>query len=398
VVGLVVHSTIERNEAKDNDDLFLKNKAYQPNRLRLYVRNKLAVENFMHYLKNTQAFGKYIEGEIHFNVLDSNSLPDIATANRQEFKENNDRIFLLIEILKPIVGLLIRERSKRGSQLRKEEKKYWESKKVEEEKKREKAERDARAAEDARQDAEKKYHEAEDSRKQFEDEVNIRKQQNYFLESALTIDERTSFYNTHVIKGNTQDIAQNLKKLLKKYPDLKNDPEFQSIAYSISKILTTVLNFKNINYDFERSVENENIGIFIEQYFKTIPADDLLKIKLNIKSNTILRFPYQEMTMMLYNIVSNVRKANATKLIVELFNLDNNIVIKFIDNGDGIKAGYKLHDLFELGFTYTRGGTGIGLAQIKDLIENQLNGTVSISRNKDKGATLEVIIPHENQL
>jgi hypothetical protein len=134
-----VHATIEKNEAKHNDALFLKNKAYQPNRLRLYVRNKLAVENFMNYLKNTQAFGKYIEGEIHFDILDTNNLPDIATANRQEYKENNDRIIKLIDILKPIIGSLIRERSKIGSRINKEEKEYLEAVKAEEAAKREKA-------------------------------------------------------------------------------------------------------------------------------------------------------------------------------------------------------------------------------------------------------------------
>lgn len=37
----------------------------------------------MPYLKNTQAFSNYIEGEINFDVLDDNSLGDIATSNRQ---------------------------------------------------------------------------------------------------------------------------------------------------------------------------------------------------------------------------------------------------------------------------------------------------------------------------
>jgi signal transduction histidine kinase len=351
----------------------------------------------MHYLKNTQAFSKYIEGEIHFDILDVNNLPDIATANRQEYKENNDRIQELIKILKPIVGALIRVRQKTGTQIRDKEKEYWEAKKAEEAKRREKAERDARNAEEARQEAEKKYQQAEDSRQQYEKEVNIRKQQTYFLEAALTIDERTSWYNTHIIKGNAEDIAQELKNILKKHPELKNEQGFHFIAYAINKIIMTARNFAIINYDFKRSIENDDLGIFIEQYFKSIPTNDDLKIEINNTSNSLLRFPYQNITMMLYNIVSNAKKANSTKLVVEIINKDENIVLKFIDNGDGIKNGVKLNELFELGLTHTH-GTGIGLAQIKDLVENQLNGTVIISRNKTKGITLEVIIPNENQL
>lgn len=64
----------KKDDAQVNDPLFLKNKVYKSTQLRLYVRKKLAVEDFMPYLKNTQAFSNYIEGEINFDVLDDNSL------------------------------------------------------------------------------------------------------------------------------------------------------------------------------------------------------------------------------------------------------------------------------------------------------------------------------------
>jgi signal transduction histidine kinase len=392
-----VHATIEKNEAEHNDALFLKNKAYQPNRLRLYVRNKLAVENFMNYLKNTQAFGKYIEGEIHFDILDTNNLPDIATANRQEYKENNDRIQKLIDILKPIVGALIRERSDIGSNIRKEEKIYWEAKEAEETAKKEKAEQEARRAEEARQEAEKKYQQAEDSRQKYEEEVNARRQQTYFLEAALTVDDRTKNYNTHVIKGNAEDIAKSLENILKRHPELKDEQEFKYIAYAINKIIMTARNFSIINYDFKRTIENDDLGYFVEQYFKSIPVDDGFKIEIENTSNSYIRFPYQDVTMMLYNIVSNSKKAMATILKIEIYNEDVYLILKFIDNGKGVKDGIELDKLFDFGLSYTH-GTGIGLAQIKDLVENELNGRVTIERNKTKGITLEVVIPNENQI
>jgi signal transduction histidine kinase len=393
-----IHSTIEKNEAKDNDELFLKNRAYQPNRLRLYVRNKLAVENFMEYLNNTQALRTYIEGEIHFDILDVNNLPDIATANRQEYKENNDRIRLLVDILNPIVGALIRERSDVGTKLRKEEREYWEAKEAEEKAKKEEAEQKARQAEDARQEAEKKYQEAEDARQRYEEDLNIRKQQTYFLEAALTIDDRTSFYNTHVIKGNAEDIAENLKHLVKQFPELKDSGYIKSIAFAANKIAMTARNFSIINYDFKRTIEHEDLGLFIEQYFKSIAVEETqLKIEIDNRSKSHIRFPYQDITMMLYNIVSNAKKAGANELKIEISNKNRDIVLKFIDNGEGVKKGVDLVDLFDLGVSY-RHGTGIGLAQIKDLVENTLNGKVTIGRNEISGITLEAIIPNENQI
>ncbi len=107
-VGL--HSTIEEKQAEKNDPLFTRNKFYNPIQLRLYVRNKLAMENFLNVINNTQAFVNYIEGEIHFDILDEDDLPDIATSNRQGLDEHDNRVQVLVDIVKKIVNSLINKR------------------------------------------------------------------------------------------------------------------------------------------------------------------------------------------------------------------------------------------------------------------------------------------------
>ncbi len=117
-----IHTSIKKEDAILNDPDYLRNKAYRPNQLRLYVRKKLAVENFLEYVKNTQAFSNYIEGEISFDILDDNHLGDIATSNRQGFVEDDERVQLLIGILNPIINSLIRSRIKLANLLKYEEK------------------------------------------------------------------------------------------------------------------------------------------------------------------------------------------------------------------------------------------------------------------------------------
>ena len=51
-----IHSTISAKIAKRNDKTFIRNNVYNPNKLRLYVRNKLAVENLLDILSNNQTF------------------------------------------------------------------------------------------------------------------------------------------------------------------------------------------------------------------------------------------------------------------------------------------------------------------------------------------------------
>lgn len=105
-----IHSSISLEVAKNNDENFTKNKFYNPIQLRLYVRNKLAVENFLNMLNSTQAFVNYIEGEINFNLLDDNDFPDIATSNRQGLDEHDERVELLKNIVNSIIQDLIQKR------------------------------------------------------------------------------------------------------------------------------------------------------------------------------------------------------------------------------------------------------------------------------------------------
>lgn len=106
-----IHASINVKEAQKNDASFVKNKFYNPNKLRLYIRNKLAVEDFTTYLKNTQQGINYIEGEISFDLLDVNILEDITTSNRQDVDIHDKRVSLLIDIVKKIVNKLISERN-----------------------------------------------------------------------------------------------------------------------------------------------------------------------------------------------------------------------------------------------------------------------------------------------
>lgn len=123
-----IHCTINKSGCLNDKD-FANNRFYNPSQLRLYVRNKLAVENFLNVLNNTQTYVNYIEGEIHFDLLDDDRLPDIATANRQGVDEHDARVELLCSILKPIVRALINKRTALASQMKDEMKQQEDARK-----------------------------------------------------------------------------------------------------------------------------------------------------------------------------------------------------------------------------------------------------------------------------
>ena len=105
-----IHATIDGDDARHNDSRYVKNQFYNPNQLRVYVRNKLAMGNMIEYLGITRAFVNYIEGEVSFDILDDDDLEDIATAGRQDFNTQDERFILLKDILIKIGNSLVSKR------------------------------------------------------------------------------------------------------------------------------------------------------------------------------------------------------------------------------------------------------------------------------------------------
>ena len=179
----------------------------------MYVRKKLAVENFLDYLHNTQAFSNYIEGEISFDVLDNDILSDIALSNRQGFDEKNDRIKLLIEIIKPIVGSLIRARVKIGEDIKAEEKAYYDEQeriaKEKEEAERKRAEYAEQAQKQAESERDKAYYERNEANERAdvaEADLHSEKKRNSFLMENLSAEQLDFAKRLHQVGINLNTI------------------------------------------------------------------------------------------------------------------------------------------------------------------------------------------------
>lgn len=116
-IGL--HATINKGKAHANDDRFDKNKFYNPAQLRLYVRGKLASDRLLSQLGITSTYLNYIEGELSFDLLDDDAFDDIATSNRQDFDETDERVILLRALVRPMVRELIARRNKLAASISK---------------------------------------------------------------------------------------------------------------------------------------------------------------------------------------------------------------------------------------------------------------------------------------
>lgn len=118
-----IHSSIDKEIAEKNDSRYIKNQFYNPNQLRVYVRNKLGMINMMEHLGITRAFGNYIEGEITFDILDDDNLEDIATAGRQDFDTQDDRFIMLKKAMTKVGNSLVLKRQTVADKIKEEKQK-----------------------------------------------------------------------------------------------------------------------------------------------------------------------------------------------------------------------------------------------------------------------------------
>lgn len=399
-----IHSSIEKKFASENDSHFLKNNVYNPNKLRLYVRKKLAVENFLDYLHNTQTFINYIEGEISFDVLDEDELPDIATSNRQGFDEDSDRIKLLVELLNPIVNALIKQRKIIADEVKAEEQAYHEEQehiakeKEEAERKRaeyaEQAQKQAESERDKANEgkvfAEKRAEEAENAKKETEQQLQKRLEQLRVVTSLSSQDLEAVtnlHHQTNIAALDIQEQILDFSRLHKGkdcvvYEDLS---EFlQGILFEDSKIISySQFGIKKIFDNFNTKADYDIIEFsenYIDKIAKSFAGKTRISISFinNVHEKFITNFAPIDISIIIDNMISNAKKARATTLNIEFCKSKDNLLIIFTSNSPFDSSIKDIDVIFEKGFSTTR-STGVGLYHIRNIVSDN-KWTISAER------------------
>lgn len=393
---IAIHSTIEPKNAPD--DRFIRNTVYQPNRLRLFVRNKLAVGNYFDMKNSTQAMANYIEGEISFNILDDDDLPDIATSSRQDFLED-ERIELLVSILEPIINALFKHRIEVGQKIRSENDEYNEFL-LEQERKRKQAEAEARAkAEEEARQAEAARKEAERLQKQAEEAADRERRRSQYILNVSDVEDKNLMNSIHSIYNMSTRVKDNLDEInnVEGFPEparkkLEKASTSNQRILSVSKIISKAGRV----IDNNDAVQTVNLSAFLGEYVRDVLScvydknEIMIECTGDLTSEFLIKIKPLSFIMMLDNLIGNAIKAKATRLSIVICASDpNKYAIVFRDNGTGINASVSdLEKLFDFGVTTTN-GSGLGLYYAKKLMK-ELKGSITIAPNEGEGVSVKL--------
>ena len=198
---------------------------------------------------------------------------DIATSNRQGFAEDDERVALLISLVKPIVSTLIVQRVKVGQEIREEEDKI-------------KKEHEAalKAAEAARQELEIKNRVTEKKLEVASDNIQKYKAQSYTIFSAITEDQKTFSAKTHLVKTNALTIRNSVTTLARKI-GIENYRELGAISVATDKILSSLKYSAIAKFNIEDASIKEDLFAFCREYLMNVLQQQYFNIHISVETS-----------------------------------------------------------------------------------------------------------------
>ncbi|MCB4806925.1 HAMP domain-containing histidine kinase [Tamlana sp. 62-3] len=187
---------------------------------------------------------------------------------------------------------------------------------------------------------------------------------------------------------------------------------------------TEILKTENVNPDYIVEIEKDidRLQTITERFSKigslpvleasniveeTVNSFDYLKARASKLITFEIKIPNEEIIVnlnkqlyswVIENLVKNAIDAmkGRGKLIVEISQLENNVMIKVTDSGKGI-AKKDFNKIFEPGFTTKKRGWGLGLSLTKRIIEDFHNGKIKVLHSEiGKGTTIQIQLKRNN--
>lgn len=270
-----------------------------------------------------------------------------------------------------------------------------------EEEKRKEAEDKKRIAEIETLKKENERLKAETRAKEAEKKTKITEDQNkYLLATSNTSQEVKDL--VHTISINSTDINGIINSIYDIIKDEKINShklmkELDALRFSSEKIklFGDIITKANFNTLKEKNIID--IPVFIKEYISAYSQGSKMKFKFKTivnKFKTMINL--LDIYIIFDNLISNSKKSGAKKIVIDMSLLEEKLIIDFSDNGDGVSQKYiqNPEDIFSIGVTDKKGGSGIGLYTIKTKMKDDLHGDIVFVDNGiefKKGATFRLI-------
>jgi len=250
-----------------------------------------------------------------------------------------------------------------------------------------------KAKEEAEAEAKEARKEAKEAKRKEEIEVT----QNLFLQSVLSQDRKVllNFHHHIGIAADTiKDYVLNLTRKLRK-GTLSTDKilsSLQKISYQVEQIISLSRFATKANFKLKGTEIRADLIGFIKEHLLNVYTGILkfsgseLKVQYEETpgEKCVCRFKPIEITVILENLLSNSKKAEASVVKINAQKQEKGAVkLIFSDNGKGVSEE-NAKKIFDMGFTTTN-GSGLGLFHVKEILK-KMGGSIKYNVQTRGGA------------
>ena len=264
-----------------------------------------------------------------------------------------------------------------------------------------KAENDKLKAENAQLLAEKKAREEKAKKEKAESEAKKRKEQVSRYKATKSIEYKDLEQSNHIIGVYADTISKKIlriKRKLDRRVSLSDKDLYsflQGISLASDKILTLTRFTTKSNFLVALLDTTEDIVKYISEYINNT-LSVLYDVEFEINDNNISfvkNFKPIDLCTALDNILDNSLKKKASKITYS-FSIDDkdNLIISIKDIGKPLSNDIKNWEMiFEEGVTTTK-GAGLGLANVKTIVEKELKGKIVYNPEYTNGFELLITL------
>jgi len=232
------------------------------------------------------------------------------------------------------------------------------------------------------------------------DEISIRSHKIAKIERETPLREMDKKV-THEIKNPLTTMKLSIQYLLHSYNenDDNNKERIRSLSNTLIEQIDTLSDIATAFSDFAkmpksveefhdiRTVIKSVIDLFIDQKEVTIEFDCEEEQLVNIDIRQWLRV----FNNLIKNSIQATEEGRKTEIKIKLQRTENTLKITFSDNGKGIPEDMK-DKIFTPNFTTKTKGTGLGLAMVKNIVNNS-GGEIHFASTPNIGTDFYITIP-----
>jgi signal transduction histidine kinase len=238
----------------------------------------------------------------------------------------------------------------------------------------------------AKEEAQRKAEEAAAHASRLDIILTEEKKRSLFLASITSLDTNNILNMHHQITIYAADLKQQIENCMaaaQSGPLSKDEivSRLEQVAFLNQKVLSISRLAIKANFRLDSDKIEADLADYFETYIREGAAPFLgAGIELIVRNSAALkkRFRPIEASIVIDNLISNSRKAKATKIVFDISSTEKrNLVMTVSDNGRGFATSIDdANRVFELGFSRTS-GSGLGLYHVKQAL-SEMNGSITV--------------------